>query len=180
MLLQPYSSIWEINFLKIKNILIAAMDKLEVEIEHIGSTVVPGLAAKAIIDLDIVYEKESDFDFIKKQLEKIGYYHAGNQGIIGREVFKKKPKLLPNSVLDTISHHLYVCQRENEEMHKHIAFRNYLLKNEEAIRAYEKLKFEIAIEASQDRKKYAAIKEIKAKGFIEDCIRAYYLSNNFR
>ena len=73
---------------------------LAYRIEHVGSTSVPNLDAKDIIDMDILYEHESEFEKIKAGLLKIGYYHNGNQGIEQREVFKRN-RAFKNEVLDT-------------------------------------------------------------------------------
>jgi GrpB-like predicted nucleotidyltransferase (UPF0157 family) len=170
MLLQPYSSQWPIHFLEIKKVIEEAFQNQNFKIIHVGGTAVLGLASKPIIDIDIVYDKGNSFNVIKKSLEKVGYYHNGNQGIVSREVFKRHHKVLNNSVLDFIPHHLYVCQKDNIELKRHIEFRNYLIRNEGARLRYEKLKYEIAAQANQDHKAYAALKEIKAKAFIESCI----------
>ncbi len=70
-------------------------------IEHVGSTSVPNLDAKPIIDIDIVFTESKTLPMIKAALEAIGYYHNGNQGIEDREVFKRNGKL-NHSSLDTI------------------------------------------------------------------------------
>ncbi|RZK70281.1 MAG: GrpB family protein [Pedobacter sp.] len=136
-----------------------------ISIEHVGSTAVPALAAKPIIDIDIIYNEVSDFEQIKKSLEAIGYDHNGDQGIVGREVFKRTGQQ-KDAVLDRITHHLYACQYNCPELHRHLLFRDYLRKNKEARNYYQQLKYEIAEEANQDKKVYASLKELKANSFI--------------
>lgn len=170
MLIQEYKQDWMNDFRGIKKVMEEALVNLTFSIEHIGSTSIPGLAAKPIIDIDIVYNEAEEFTEIKKRLENIGYNHNGNQGIPGREVFKRKKEATMHEVLDSIAHHLYVCPANSEELQKHILFRDYLIANDEARMQYEQLKFEIVAEASQDRKKYAQLKELKAKKFIESII----------
>ena len=139
-------------------------------IEHIGSTAIPNLAAKPIIDIDVVFDENTDFETIKRQLENIGYYHNGNQGIPDRDVFKRLKMSGKHAVLDGIVHHLYVCPIDSEELKKHILFRNYLITHEKERIQYQNMKFEIAEEAHQDHKKYAQLKEMKAQKFINDLI----------
>jgi GrpB-like predicted nucleotidyltransferase (UPF0157 family) len=170
MLLQEYKESWVQDFNEIQKIITEALVNLPVSIEHIGSTAIPKLAAKPIIDIDIVYAENAAFDEIKIRLEKIGYYLAGNQGIPGREVFKRDKRAGKQNVLDFIVHHLYACPVNSEELQRHILFRDYLIKNEEARVQYQKLKYEIAAEAKQERKKYAQLKEVKAKVFVNSII----------
>ncbi|WP_316738905.1 GrpB family protein [Pedobacter aquatilis] len=169
MLIVAYRKSWPLDFSKIENELLQALSGLEITIEHIGSTAVPNLAAKPIIDIDIVFNKTVKLEQIKGRLEKIGYYHNGNQGIINREVFKRT-NTLNHEVLDVIAHHLYICPQDSDESKKHLLFRDYLRNNKFESLEYQQLKYIIADEAKNDRKKYAALKEVKAKIFIERII----------
>jgi GrpB-like predicted nucleotidyltransferase (UPF0157 family) len=165
MIIVKYNPEWINHFEKIKEKLSQCLMGIDVNIEHIGSTSVPKLAAKPIIDIDIIYYQVADFERINDNLESFGYYHNGNQGIEGREVFKRNAKQA-NEILDKISHHLYVCKNDCEELHRHIFSRDYLRKNEIARKFYQNLKFQIAEEANQDRKLYAQLKQMKANSFI--------------
>ncbi|MFT6320824.1 MAG: GrpB-like predicted nucleotidyltransferase (UPF0157 family) [Granulosicoccus sp.] len=166
MLIQKYHPIWKDNFEKIKTEIQKALFELEIKIEHVGSTSVVGLAAKPIIDIDLIYYNSIDFEKIKTKLSEIGYFHHGNQGIAQREVFKRKDSSENPTVLDKLKHHLYVCFIKGEELRNHLLFRDFLRKNDWEKKEYENLKFELAEEVNQDRKKYAALKEIRAKKWI--------------
>ncbi len=166
MLICKYKKRWIEDFSKISKVISDILTPLQVSIEHIGSTSIPKLAAKPIIDIDIIFDKNVEFAEIKSRLENIGYFHNGNQGIEGREVFKRA-KLFNHNVLDEIFHHLYVCQIESVELQNHICFRDYLVANADARIEYQRLKYEIAAEANQDKKKYAELKEIKAREFVD-------------
>ncbi len=170
MLIQEYRESWIEDFNAIKSVIHDALMTLNISIEHIGSTAVPKLAAKPIIDIDIVYETDVAFETIKEGLEKVGYYHNGNQGIANREVFKRENGWSKHQILDTIKHHLYVCPVDSEELQRHITFRNYLIANESARTEYQQLKYEIAAAANQDKKQYAALKEVEARTFINDIL----------
>lgn len=170
MLIHEYKASWVNNFNEINKLLDKALANLNVSIEHTGSTAVAGLAAKPVIDIIVVFDKPAVFDAIKISLEKIGYYHNGNQGISSREVFKRSKITVVHPVLDYISHHLYVCPTDSKELQQQILFRDYLIANEETRIQYQNLKFKIAEEANQDRKQYAALKEAKAAKFIHTII----------
>jgi GrpB-like predicted nucleotidyltransferase (UPF0157 family) len=166
MFIQEYSSQWPADFQRIKTILSDALTGISITIEHVGGTAVPGLAAKPIIDIDIVLTDRKDFETIKERLAQIGYYHNGNQGITDREVFKRSTSEY-EEVLDAIAHHLYVCSIDSEELKRHLLFRDYLRTHAAARNEYRQLKLQLAQEANNDRKRYAQLKEEKAKGFIE-------------
>lgn len=169
MVIQEYKQSWQDDFNMIRKVIAEALIDLHISIEHIGSTSVPGLAAKPVIDIDIALGPDVAFEEIKKRLEQIGYYHNGDQGIPKREVFKRD-KTATHEVLDAIIHHLYVCPPDSEELQRHILFRDYLITNQEARALYQNLKYEIAKEADQNQKKYAELKELKARTFINNSI----------
>ncbi|NQZ76941.1 MAG: GrpB family protein [Ekhidna sp.] len=168
--LTSYQERWKIDFERISNILTSILDPVPCSIEHVGSTAIEGMAAKPIIDIDIVHYRPEEFESIKHSLEEIGYYHNGDQGIAGREVFKRN-KDVEDQVLDTISHHLYVCRDSSDELQNHLRFRDYLRTTPQARQTYSNLKNALANKANQNKKIYAALKEIEARSFISDCIQ---------
>jgi GrpB-like predicted nucleotidyltransferase (UPF0157 family) len=170
MLIQKYKESWVDDFNEIKNILSEALINIKISIEHVGSTSIPNLAAKPIIDIDIVYDAPVVFEDIKNRLEKIGYFHNGNQGIPHREVFKRVKTEVLKGVLDEIVHHLYVCTTDSEAFQRHILFRNYLRAHDTARVQYQNLKYVVAEEVNQDKKKYAELKEVMARDFINRII----------
>lgn len=169
MLIEKYNPVWIQQFENIKQAISNALDGVTYTIEHVGSTAVPELDAKPIIDLDIIYTNEEEFLSIKTALEKIGYFHNGNQGIEDREAFKRNGTLL-HPILDTMPHHLYVCPAHSKALERHLLSRNYLRKHEWARIKYQQMKYEIAERAGQDRKKYAALKELTVNDFIDTII----------
>lgn len=133
----PYDEKWQQAFLDIKSELAAALGTLALSIEHVGSTSVPGLAAKPIIDIDVVVRK-TNLEPAIKALATIGYEHEGNGGIEGREMFKYSGK---EHLMD---HHLYVCPEDSSELKRHVLFRDYLLSHPDAVQAYSQIKKEAA------------------------------------
>ncbi len=170
MLIIEYQASWEEDFINIKEVLTTSISSPDLVIEHVGSTAVKGLAAKPIIDIDLVYTKIEHLNLIIEELATIGYVHIGDQGIEGREVFKRNGGS-KHEVLDSIRHHLYACHCDSSELHRHLAFRDYLRTNEAARKEYENLKRDIANQANQDKKSYALLKEDQAKSFIENCLK---------
>lgn len=171
MLLEKYTSKWIKDFEDIKGELEIALDGIEYTIEHVGSTAVPHLDAKPIIDVDIIYSQLSDFEKIREKLGKLGYYHNGNQGIQHRDVFKRNGALT-NQILDTIRHHLYACPVGSKALERHILSRDFLRKNDWARVQYQQMKYELAEKANQDRKLYATLKEQNINAFIDTIVEA--------
>jgi len=143
----PYDPIWKTEFDKIKCELSDVLTDIVITIEHVGSTSVPGLYAKPVIDIDIVIEKEL-FDIVMKQLEYIGYHHVGDLGIEGREAFKYKDK--PH----LMEHHLYVCYKDADELKRHITLRDFLIKNSAYRDKYSKIKVDMANKYPHDIDNY--------------------------
>ena len=130
----PYDAAWKTAFEEIKNEIEAEIGDLIIDIEHVGSTSVEGMSAKPCIDIDVIIKDYSVFGEIVRKLGAIGYIHEGNLGIQDREAFKyaDKPHLM--------THHLYVCPRDSEELHRHIVFRDFLRQNPEAVKKYSRVK----------------------------------------
>ncbi|NRB63233.1 MAG: GrpB family protein [Saprospiraceae bacterium] len=173
MLIQDYQPSWIHDFHALENVLSENITTTDIRIEHIGSTSVSGLAAKPIIDMDIIHQYPTSFASIKEGLQELGYTHCGDQGISGREVFKRVEPRPRHRILDSIAHHVYVCQVDCAEWKRHILFRDHLRKNEGAREAYANLKQQIARLAHQNKKEYAKRKEVLARPFIASILNKY-------
>lgn len=157
----PYDKQWARDFLQIKEELQDALGNLALRIEHVGSTSVEGLSAKPIIDIDVVIKDYSVFDDVISALDAIGYQHEGNLGIEDREAFRYDDKA------HLQKHHLYVCPQDSKELTRHIAFRDYLRSDLDAVREYSRIKEEGVALFPYDIEKY-----IKHKSaFIEKIYR---------
>lgn len=170
MVIESYRESWIADFNALQAVLEEALALLPITFEHIGSTSVPGLAAKPLIDIDLIFDQRVAFTEIKSRLALVGYRHVGNQGISGREVFKRGQTIDIHPLLDSIPHHLYGCREGSSEVQKHRLFRDYLIAHEEARIHYQQLKYALAQEANQDRKRYAQLKEQKATVFIDGIV----------
>jgi GrpB-like predicted nucleotidyltransferase (UPF0157 family) len=141
---------WNANFALIKNELNEILDRLAIAIEHVGSTSVPGLPAKPIIDVDIVIRSAAEFPEIRHRLERFGYIHRGPLGIAGREAFR--------CVIDLPKHHLYVCEQSSTPLLESLRFRDHLRIHSDAAATYASLKKELAGRFTTDRDAYTAAK----------------------
>ena len=149
---ERYNEAWKSDFEAIKSEIKAAVGDLIIGIEHVGSTSVEGMSAKPCIDIDVVIEDYSVFEAVIKGLETIGYIHEGDLGIKDREAFKyaDKPHLR--------QHHLYVCPKNSEELHRHVTFRDYLASHPESAREYSFVKEKAAELFPEDIDKYIVYK----------------------
>ena len=148
----PYDPQWKQNFEAIRKELASALGDLALRIEHVGSTSVENLAAKPIIDMDVVIRDTTPLDTVIAALAKIGYQHEGNLGIPQREAFRYdgKPHLQ--------KHHLYVCPESSPELRRHTAFRDYLRTHPEDAAEYGRIKMEAAQLYPEDIEGYISYK----------------------
>ena len=148
----PYDKAWKTAFEAIKKEIEAVIGEWIVGIEHVGSTSVEGLSAKPCIDMDVIIRDYSVFDAVVRQLGTIGYIHEGDLGIRNREAFtyRDKPHLQ--------THHLYVCPQYSEELHRHLAFRDFLRSSPEAVEKYSRVKETAARLFPEDIGQYMAYK----------------------
>jgi GrpB-like predicted nucleotidyltransferase (UPF0157 family) len=118
--------------------------------EHVGSTSVPGLRAKPVIDACIVVASPRDIPHVVKALTKLGYDHRGDLGVPGREAFRQPPSLP--------KHHLYASHRGSLSLKSHLGLRDYLRAHPEAAREYGDLKATLASRFPEDIDAYIARK----------------------
>ncbi len=150
--IHEYNPSWPDHFAEIHGHLLSALGELAISVEHVGSTSVPGLAAKPIIDIDVVIEKGEALTSVVESLATLGFEHQGDLGVAGREAFKTKD----DSALckSWPAHHLYVCEKNNAELARHLAFRDYLRANQAAAVRYAEIKRDLAQKFPWDRIRY--------------------------
>ena len=156
----PYDAAWKVAFEAIKEEVSDALGDLAIVVEHVGSTAVEGLSAKPCIDLDVVIADASCLPAVIAGLAQIGYTHEGDLGIVGREAFCYEGKS------HLMKHHLYVCTKDSEELRRHLAFRDFLRANPDAVWEYSSVKEEAAALYPYDVGRYMAYKA--------PCIRRLY------
>lgn len=127
-----------------------------IDIQHIGSTAIPNIKSKPIIDIMIGV---TSFDNMEKKLikplEAIGYLFWKNNPDKERLFFVKG--LPPLGKKRT--HHIHITKHNSATWDQHIFFRNYLTKHPSTAKAYETLKITLASKYQQDRESYTQKKE---------------------
>lgn len=141
-----YNPNWQQEFEAIKVVLLKQLADETVEIEHIGSTAVPGLKAKPVLDIDITIEDKNQLQTVISKLATLGYKHRGDLGITGREAFKRTSDDIPQDGSGRIwqKHHLYVCIKGNTALSNHLKLRDYLRQHPAKAVEYGELKSQLA------------------------------------
>jgi GrpB-like predicted nucleotidyltransferase (UPF0157 family) len=159
-LVVPYDPGWPATFALLRDRIAPVLGQLAVGIEHVGSTAVAGLAAKPIVDIDVVIRHADDIPEVATRLATLGYTHLGDLGIIGREAFRATP--------DLPRHHLYVCAAGAITLQAHLSLRDALRADAELAAEYAALKRGLAQRHRDDRDAYSEGKS----AFIASVLRA--------
>jgi GrpB-like predicted nucleotidyltransferase (UPF0157 family) len=129
-----YDPAWPVWFRELHEHLWPAVEDVALRIDHVGSTSVPGLAAKPIIDLDIVVASEDDVPAVIERLSALGYRWRGDLGVLGRQAFER-------GAHDSLPpHHLYLVVEDNRAHSDHWLLRDLLRNDPEARQRYASLK----------------------------------------
>jgi GrpB-like predicted nucleotidyltransferase (UPF0157 family) len=129
-----------------------ALGPVAVRLEHVGSTAVPGLAAKPILDLQLSVASIDSSRLYVPPLEGLGYLFVPDPGSPDFHFFGK-PAERPRS------HHLHVCETGSEHELRHVAVRDYLRGHAAEAARYEAVKREAVKRSAQDRLAYIEAKE---------------------
>ena len=146
-----YDPAWVETFERVRDTVWRVVHDVALSVEHVGSTAVPGLWAKPIVDVDVVVRDEAAVALAITRLATIGYGHRPEIGLTGREAFEAPrgdPSLAP--------HHLYVCPRGSVALRNHLAVRDHLRAFPASTRAYGALKRRLAREHQHDIDAYVA------------------------
>ena len=164
-----YNPKWSIMFADLSRVILGSLGELALAIEHVGSTSVPGLAAKPIIDIDVVVESRQAVSEAIEHLARLGYIHQGDLGVLGREAFRHSgDEEVPRdgSGRKWPTHNLYVCAKDNEELARHLAFRSYMRQNPQDAAAYAELKRGLAQQFPHDMDAYVEGKTEFVEGIL--------------
>lgn len=146
----PYNPAWPEQFERVAETIRPAFAGIPGTcIEHVGSTSVPGLAAKPIIDIDIIIERQQMSAGIGA-LEALGYVHCGDLGVAGREAFHP-PDGSPQR-------HVYLCERGTLNVRNHLAVRDVLRRHPDLRDEYAAVKLELAADPAMEIGTYIARK----------------------
>ena len=143
--LVDYDSAWAETFQHLRDLLWPNVEDLAESIEHVGSTSVPGLAAKPIIDMIIVLSPESTLSQVDERIVKLGYMYEGRSGQ-GRSAYRHPAGMA--------SHHLFACEPASPALINPIAFRDYLREHPSQALKYARLKKQLVRENPGDFRAY--------------------------
>jgi GrpB-like predicted nucleotidyltransferase (UPF0157 family) len=157
----PHDPRWRDAFTAEARHVTAALGESAVAIHHVGSTSIPGIHAKPIIDLLVEFRDLAEADARSPAMESLGYQVMGEYGIPGRRYFRKDN---PDGVR---THHVHAFQTGSDEVVRHLAFRDYMLAHPADAQAYSELKQKLAREHPRDMDGYMDGKD----GFIKEMDR---------
>lgn len=146
-----YDETWPALFERLAQPVRAAVAGLGAHVEHVGSTSVAGLAAKPIVDMDVVVGSSDDVPAAVERVCALGYLYQGDKGVPGREAF-----LWPEGAPP---HHLYVVVADSPAHAQHVLFRDHLREHPELAEEYAALKRELAARYGTDRIGYTDAKD---------------------
>jgi len=158
--LVPYDPRWQALYHQERERLLQCLGPLP--LEHVGSTAVPGLDAKPILDLMLGVESEAARQQWIEPLQSAGYTHGDSDVIPGRLYFRRDDE----AALRT--HQLSVCAFGGRFWTEHLAFRDALRADGELAAGYLRLKRELAQRFPTDRIAYSEAKS----GFVAAVLRA--------
>jgi len=144
-LIMPYTPEWRRIFETEEILLLEKLDKLVLDIQHVGSTAIPGMLAKPIIDIAIAMTDFEQARVCLPLIEELGYEYRGEQGIPRRHMFARgNPRIF----------HVHMLEIESLEWRNHLLFRDYLNQHPDAAMEYVQLKLRLATQYPQDREAY--------------------------
>ncbi len=168
----PYDSIWQHLFLEEKKYLQSLLKEHSISIEHIGSTAIPGLSAKPIIDILIVVKDSETIDEFTQELSSLGYESKGERGVIGNRYFKKY------NDFGEVTHHLHIYDEGSPHILRLIAFREYLRTFNGERERYSRLKHDLVVDFRADSDDYYKGKDSMIKEFEKKAEKWYAKSND--
>jgi GrpB-like predicted nucleotidyltransferase (UPF0157 family) len=156
----PYNIHWKEQYQKEASSLREVLGEQLAGIYHIGSTSIPTVWAKPIIDILIEANSLEEVDKLNKKFKRLGYEPRGEFGIPNRRYFPKGG--------DERTHHVHIFPKGHKEVTRHLAFRDYLIVHPEEAQVYAELKKKLAVEYEYSPSDYsngknALIQELEEK-----------------
>ncbi len=157
----PHDPKWQDAFRMESKHIADALGENFVKIHHIGSTAIPGIYAKPIIDILVEVKDITKVDEQSSAMESLGYEVMGEYGIPNRRFFRK------DNQAGVRTHHIHIFEVGSAQVERHLAFRDYMITHPEAAQRYSELKRELAREHPQNIDGYMDGKD----GFIKEMDR---------
>ena len=139
-----------------------------IEMHHVGSTAIPGIAAKPIIDLVGVGPDLETIEAARPKLEQLGYAWHGEYGLEGR-------RFCTLSDIDSGVRifHLHCYAAGDHSIHRHLAFRDYLRARPAVAEAYQRMKEDCAAKHPDDSNAYTICKDCWIKKTEAEALKLY-------
>ncbi len=165
--LVPHNPEWAGLFEEEKQLLFKTFGEKIIAIEHIGSTAIPDLPAKPIIDMNVAVSSLDDIDVFIKKLPELGYEYISERRFSDRQFFPKGSR-------ENRTHHLNLVEITSETGWKsQLLFRDYMIKHPETRKEYADLKTKLAEKYADNRDEYTERKSGFILGIIEKAKQEY-------
>lgn len=156
----PHQVEWSNMFRDENRKITNVFEKEILNVFHIGSTAIPNIKAKPVIDIMVEVINIENVDNFNNDMKQLGYEALGENGIPNRRFFKKGG--------DNRTHHVHIFEQGNEEISRHLRFRDYMIAHPEEAMKYSQLKEYLAEKFPNNIEKYIEgknnyIKEIDNK-----------------
>ena len=168
--LEPYDPDWPVLFEHERRRIMAAIGHIVAGVHHVGSTSIPGMPAKPILDIAVMLHDFDDGERCIEPLEKIGYvhrgvmddipgdrfFHKGDDPPVGYPDFDDKSKNAGRCGPKGRTHYLHMYTIDSPIRQNHFHFRDYLIAHPETAAEYARLKVSLADKHLNDRQSYSA------------------------
>ncbi len=161
----PHNCAWREAFEAEAELVAGALGDNAVAIHQIGSTAIPGIYAKPVIDILVEFADITVLEAANERMEQLGYEVMGEFGIPGRRYFRKDDK-------DGVrTHQIHAFPANSEQVTRHLAFRDYMIEHPERAKAYSELKRKLAAEHPESMNEYMDGKDAFIKETIQMAVR---------
>ncbi|HEX9927744.1 MAG TPA: GrpB family protein [Pyrinomonadaceae bacterium] len=157
----PHDPKWRDAFEAEAKQVASALGENVIAVHHIGSTAIPNIYAKPVIDLLVEVGDITEVDGRSSAMESLGYEAKGEFGIPGRRYFRK------DNQEGIRTHQIHAFETGSAEVERHLTFRDYMIANPEDAQRYSELKRQLAEEHPQSIDGYMDGKD----GFIKEMDR---------
>lgn len=154
-----YDTRWPLSFERERSSLQEILGSLAVDIQHVGSTAVPGLAAKPIVDIALALANWDEISEVSKHLAETEWIERGWTIELTDDQSDGDYLFVKECEPECRSHHLHVVQINTLQWSNYIRFRDALIENSGIRTHYARLKNELAFQFATDRKSYTAAKD---------------------
>jgi len=134
--INPYDPRWAEYFEEAKQPLLQALGDYALDVQHVGSTSIPGISAKPVVDIAVAIEHYPLPDDVLDAVKSLGYMYWGEYGIPHRHLFFIRD--------GPVGYNVHINELANDQFQRHVLFRDYLRAHSDAVREYEDLKRQLA------------------------------------